>query len=152
TAQQDSGRRHTPFPRRAALTWQGISVGSGSAVERTAVFSGLLHPISWWQFRCSVAHFPTARALAVRAERQGDVVLSQLTSPRRHTDHYDHLEPLFTEAAASGTTDARRAELEQELILGHQPLAENIARRFRNRGQSLDDLRQVALLGLVNAV
>src|SRR5690606_7565969 len=32
------------------------------------------------------------------------------------------------------------------------PLADHIARRFRNRGESIDDLTQAARVGLVNAV
>jgi RNA polymerase sigma-B factor len=84
---------------------------------------------------------------------KGGHVSSQTTAPpRRHTDDYAHLEPLFAEAAAGGTTAARRAELERELVLGHRPVAEHIAARFRNRGQPQEDLVQVALLGLVNAV
>src|SRR4051812_44600203 len=38
-----------------------------------------------------------------------------------------------------------------QLILDYQPLARSLARRFANRGEPLDDLCQVALLGLVKA-
>src|SRR3954447_24573875 len=38
-----------------------------------------------------------------------------------------------------------------QLILDYQPLARSLARRFANRGETLDDLSQVALLGLVKA-
>lgn len=38
-----------------------------------------------------------------------------------------------------------------ELIDQHLPLADRLARRFRNRGQSEEDLQQVARLGLVRA-
>ena len=42
--------------------------------------------------------------------------------------------------------------LRNELVQEHVRLAEFIARRFAHRGEPLDDLRQVALIGLVKAV
>ncbi|MFF0813618.1 SigB/SigF/SigG family RNA polymerase sigma factor [Rhodococcus sp. NPDC003318] len=42
--------------------------------------------------------------------------------------------------------------LREEIVTRALPLAEHIARRFRGRGESYDDLVQVARLGLVNAV
>lgn len=45
-----------------------------------------------------------------------------------------------------------RDALRQEIVEVWLPMAERIAGRFRNRGESLDDLRQVAALGLVKAV
>jgi RNA polymerase sigma-B factor len=43
-------------------------------------------------------------------------------------------------------------ELRNELVEEHAGFAEYLARRFSNRGEPLDDLRQVALIGLVKAV
>src|SRR5688500_11234385 len=66
-----------------------------------------------------------------------------------------------------GLDDAERAELREqfhndgrtgdrgvrdELIEAHLRLAEHLARRFNNRGVPLEDLVQVASLGLVKAV
>ena len=56
--------------------------------------------------------------------------------------------------------DARFAEyrrtrdrsLRNELVEDHARLAEFLARRFQHRGEPLDDLRQVALVGLLKAV
>lgn len=42
-------------------------------------------------------------------------------------------------------------QLRQQLILEHLSLAENLAWRFAGRGESHDDLMQVARVGLVNA-
>lgn len=42
--------------------------------------------------------------------------------------------------------------LRNELVEEHRWLADLVARRFASRGEPLDDLRQVALLGLVKAV
>ncbi len=43
-------------------------------------------------------------------------------------------------------------ELRNELIERHIPLADSLARRYLRRGESFDDLRQVALVGLLKAV
>jgi RNA polymerase sigma-B factor len=45
-----------------------------------------------------------------------------------------------------------RARVRERLIELYLPLAEYLARRFRNRGEPLDDLAQVANLGLIKSV
>ena len=53
----------------------------------------------------------------------------------------------------SGSTDPeQRRRARDELIERQRPFAEVLARRFRNRGEPLDDLYQVAALGLIKAV
>ncbi|MFD3438889.1 SigB/SigF/SigG family RNA polymerase sigma factor [Streptomyces sp. NPDC058685] len=42
--------------------------------------------------------------------------------------------------------------LRQDLVNAWLPMAERLAARFKNRGETLEDLRQVAALGLVKAV
>ena len=54
---------------------------------------------------------------------------------------------IFSEYAAN-----RDGALRDQLIEAHIGLAEYLARRFANRGEPLDDLVQVASLGLVKAV
>src|SRR6186713_2308661 len=49
-------------------------------------------------------------------------------------------------------SSTRDPVLREELIEAHMGLAEYLARRFANRGEPLDDLVQVASLGLVKAV
>ncbi|MEV8016336.1 RNA polymerase sigma factor SigF [Streptomyces sp. NPDC086554] len=44
------------------------------------------------------------------------------------------------------------AELRNRLVRMHLPLVEHLARRFRNRGEPLDDLTQVATIGLIKSV
>jgi RNA polymerase sigma-B factor len=75
-----------------------------------------------------------------------------VVTQRKRGDEYQHLAPLFHELADRETPDARRDELRGRLVTGYQPLAQHIARRFRNKGQSEEDLTQVGLIGLINAV
>jgi RNA polymerase sigma-B factor len=48
--------------------------------------------------------------------------------------------------------DPRRVAARDEVVTMHLPLASFLARRFRDRGESLDDLTQVATVGLIKAV
>jgi RNA polymerase sigma-B factor len=57
------------------------------------------------------------------------------------------LQKVFQDFAAT-----RDSALRDQLIEAHLGLAEYLARRFANRGEPLDDLVQVASLGLVKAV
>ena len=47
---------------------------------------------------------------------------------------------------------SREKELRDELVAAHLGLVEYLARRFSNRGEPLDDLIQVASVGLLKAV
>ncbi|HEX5402465.1 MAG TPA: SigB/SigF/SigG family RNA polymerase sigma factor [Pseudonocardiaceae bacterium] len=60
--------------------------------------------------------------------------------------------PLFHELADQKLPEAVRRTLRDRLVAAHLPVAEHIARRFHNRGQPDDDLRQVAAIGLIQAV
>lgn len=71
---------------------------------------------------------------------------------RQASHEYDHLVPLFHELASLDPDDSRRADVRNELVTGHLPLAEHIAQRFSGRGTPKEDLVQVATVGLINAV
>ncbi|QRN80586.1 MAG: sigma-70 family RNA polymerase sigma factor, partial [Nocardiopsis sp. BM-2018] len=45
-----------------------------------------------------------------------------------------------------------RRAIRDELVELHLPLVEYLARRFRNRGEWLDDLTQVATIGLIKSI
>jgi RNA polymerase sigma-B factor len=45
----------------------------------------------------------------------------------------------------------RDPDLREELAVRFAPLAEQLARRYANRGERLEDLQQVAYLGLLKA-
>jgi RNA polymerase sigma-B factor len=70
----------------------------------------------------------------------------------RPPSDYAHLAPLFAERARLPRDDPRQAALRDELITGHLPVAQHIARRFAHRGDNVDDLEQVATVGLIGAV
>ncbi|MGH2708590.1 MAG: SigB/SigF/SigG family RNA polymerase sigma factor [Actinomycetota bacterium] len=67
--------------------------------------------------------------------------------PCRDSDRFsgEHAGQLFSRVA----DDARARE---ELVELHRPLADFLARRFQGRGEPLDDLKQVAYLGLIKAI
>jgi RNA polymerase sigma factor (sigma-70 family) len=69
----------------------------------------------------------------------------------RH-DEYAHLVALHRHYAQSAPGDSQRQRLRDELISGYLPVAKHIARRFAGRGEPLDDLVQVATVGLIRAV
>ncbi|MGY0057286.1 SigB/SigF/SigG family RNA polymerase sigma factor [Streptomyces sp. LZ34] len=46
----------------------------------------------------------------------------------------------------------QRDALRQRIVRAWMPMADRLARQFRNRGESAEDLSQVAMLGLVKAV
>jgi RNA polymerase sigma-B factor len=59
---------------------------------------------------------------------------------------------LFAELASGAGSDAERQRIRDTLVEMHLPLVEYLARRFRNRGEPLDDLIQVATIGLIKSV
>ncbi|GAA2214203.1 hypothetical protein GCM10009850_096680 [Nonomuraea monospora] len=61
-------------------------------------------------------------------------------------------EDLLTELATPHLPVARRERLREHLVRMHLPLAAAIARRYRGRGEPLDDLLQAACLGLMKAI
>jgi RNA polymerase sigma-B factor len=79
-----------------------------------------------------------AAAAAVRDERGGH----DRARARELFDRLGELDEL----------DPRRQRVRDELVEMHLPLVEYLARRFRNRGEPLDDLVQVATIGLIKSV
>ncbi|RLU87561.1 B/F/G family RNA polymerase sigma-70 factor [Streptomyces griseocarneus] len=73
------------------------------------------------------------------------------TRQRRHVRDAPDTTEAFTLLAAL-PHGAERDRLRQDVIAAWLPMAERISLRFRTSGESLADLRQVAALGLVNAV
>ncbi|MFD7130053.1 RNA polymerase sigma factor SigF [Streptomyces sp. NPDC059894] len=59
---------------------------------------------------------------------------------------------MFLELRSLTEGSPEYAELRNQLVRMHLPLVEHLARRFRNRGEPLDDLTQVATIGLIKSV
>ncbi|MDQ1684341.1 MAG: polymerase sigma-B factor [Frankiaceae bacterium] len=59
---------------------------------------------------------------------------------------------LFGELAKLDDADPQHQRVRDQLVEMHLPLVEYLARRFRNRGEPLDDLIQVATIGLIKSV
>jgi RNA polymerase sigma-B factor len=66
---------------------------------------------------------------------------------RRGVPDRDHVKRLFREFR-----ETRDADIRQELIEVHLGLVEYLSRRFAGRGEPLEDLIQVATIGLIKAV
>ncbi|MCW2585031.1 MAG: polymerase, sigma 28 subunit, Sig subfamily [Frankiales bacterium] len=59
---------------------------------------------------------------------------------------------MFAQMTQLPDGDPQRSRLRDELVEVHLPLVEYLARRFRNRGEPLDDLVQVATIVLIKSV
>ena len=76
-------------------------------------------------------------------------------APTSETDEPDDEDARAAEAIAAKFIEYQRTRdrnLRNELVQDHLRLAEFLARRFAHRGEPLDDLRQVAVVGLLKAV
>ena len=63
-----------------------------------------------------------------------------------------HARVLFGQLVTLDDSDPARQRVRDELVEMHLPLVQYLARRFRNRGEPLDDLVQVATIGLIKSV
>ncbi|OEJ94458.1 RNA polymerase sigma factor SigF [Streptomyces thermolilacinus] len=93
------------------------------------------------------------RARAERAARMSENVNEQRGGAQRH-DPQDRsgARAMFVELRSLPDGSPEKAELRNRLVRMHLPLVEHLARRFRNRGEPLDDLTQVATIGLIKSV
>ena len=106
----------------------------------------------------SRAHRPPGvdggRSVGIRLDK--NAVPARSDSGRRgragRDPEYGHLVPLLERYAALPEDHPAREALREQLVTGFLPVAQHIARRFSNRGEPLDDLVQVATVGLINAV
>ncbi len=85
-----------------------------------------------------------------------DAVVDQVPPPRS-TSRWGDAErvrerELIAILATSELSDDARARARDELVTIHLPLVHYLARRFRDRGEPLEDLVQVGTIGLIKAV
>lgn len=88
-----------------------------------------------------------AEALIVPAQKT-----SQEERRERNAADRTRARAMFAEMRDLPAESARRQEISDQLVVMHLPLVEYLARRFRNRGEPLDDLVQVATIGLIKSV
>ena len=73
-------------------------------------------------------------------------------STERPTSEFAEVGQMLRELKESDSNSAAYRRLRDRIVQRCLPVADNIAYRYRGRGESLDDLQQVARLGLINAV
>lgn len=76
----------------------------------------------------------------------------ELPPPVGRPRPYAPLSDALAEFAALGPDGAGRRAPREQLVAGYLPVVRHIARRYRNRGEPLDDLEQVGVIGLINAL
>lgn len=85
-----------------------------------------------------------------------EVAVDEESLPLPRTDHAapdrTQARELFERLAQLPPDDPERARIRATLVELHLPLVEYLARRFRNRGEWLDDLTQVATIGLIKSI
>jgi RNA polymerase sigma-B factor len=92
---------------------------------------------------------------AVRAAvgRAADAEAALGTAKIQHaTRERGRARELFEQLATLPEGGEERQRIRGELVELHLPLVEYLARRFRNRGEWLDDLTQVATIGLIKSI
>jgi RNA polymerase sigma-B factor len=94
------------------------------------------------------------RAGEVAEADAGEIVEVMAEAPRiQHgSRERTHARELFERLSALPLDNPERLRIRGELVELHLPLVEYLARRFRNRGEWLDDLTQVATIGLIKSI
>lgn len=80
----------------------------------------------------------------------GGQTLSRTTGWSQRDREREH--ELLRQLAALPPDDPARREIRDIIVTSHLPLVEHLARRFRDRGESHEDLVQVGTVGLIKAV
>jgi RNA polymerase sigma-B factor len=91
-------------------------------------------------------------ALDLGIDEETAKVTAEVARSERTAGDRARAKALFHEVAAMAEDDPRHKALRDQLVEMHLPLVEYLARRFRNRGEPLDDLVQVATIGLIKSV
>ncbi len=76
---------------------------------------------------------------------------SELERQRRTAAAVEELSLCLAQGDRAGDGDERERRAREELVLANACVAESIARRYRNRGEPMEELTQTAYLGLVKA-
>jgi RNA polymerase sigma-B factor len=85
-----------------------------------------------------------------------EVTVSEGPTPTPRSEHSSpdrtRARELFERLSVLPAGDPERIRIRATLVEMHLPLVEYLARRFRNRGEWLDDLTQVATIGLIKSI
>jgi RNA polymerase sigma-B factor len=73
-------------------------------------------------------------------------------APPRHTDEYDDVVDMFVALKSLPDGSREFARQRERIVTRCLPLADHVARHYDRRGENLEDLTQVARIGLMNAV
>ncbi|MFC9651324.1 MULTISPECIES: RNA polymerase sigma factor SigF [unclassified Streptomyces] len=93
------------------------------------------------------------RAAAEQAQAERAATMSEQHNDKHHDPHdRSGARVMFIELRKLPDGSPEKADLRNQLVRMHLPLVEHLARRFRNRGEPLDDLTQVATIGLIKSV
>ncbi|MEV6753893.1 RNA polymerase sigma factor SigF [Streptomyces sp. NPDC051214] len=99
---------------------------------------------------------PTAQEERATPSVRGGAQRAGYMSEQQHTRHHPQdrsgARAMFIELRELTDGSPEYADLRNKLVRMHLPLVEHLARRFRNRGEPLDDLTQVATIGLIKSV
>jgi RNA polymerase sigma-B factor len=93
-----------------------------------------------------------AGLIAEELDEDGSEQLSGAIRIQHAVRDRGHARELFVMLAELPEDDPERLRIRGELVELHLPLVEYLARRFRNRGEWLDDLTQVATIGLIESI
>ncbi len=93
-----------------------------------------------------------AGLIAEEVDEDGSEQLSGAIRIQHAVRDRGHARELFVLLARLAEDDPERLRIRGELVELHLPLVEYLARRFRNRGEWLDDLTQVATIGLIKSI
>ena len=92
----------------------------------------------------------------VTDEFEVEVTVSEEPPPLPRSEHSSpdrtQARELFERLSVLPADNPERARIRATLVELHLPLVEYLARRFRNRGEWLDDLTQVATIGLIKSI
>ena len=94
---------------------------------------------------------PRTRPVSGEPHQHGTGVVRQL-HPHADADTVGAKTVALLAKMAATDDPATRQRLRDEIVTLQQPFADFLARRFRDRGELLEDLRQVAAVGLLKAI
>ncbi|MFI0982908.1 RNA polymerase sigma factor SigF [Streptomyces sp. NPDC021093] len=156
-------RRRRPYgqhqPVQTARRWTRSGVNGEGPVRDDERSQQALNGIPEQQARPHPAEGAPAEK-AQSAERAADQMSDETEVHKEREEHGLPHNPrdrsgaraLFIELRELPDGSPEKAELRNRLVRMHLPLVEHLARRFRNRGEPLDDLTQVATIGLIKSV